>query len=77
MTDTLLLSLPESPAALRDATWADLAPHYQALATAEGTGDATWGRRWLATWSALDALVSEASAVAYWEYSRHTDDRER
>ncbi|HEY0994816.1 MAG TPA: M3 family oligoendopeptidase [Gemmatimonadaceae bacterium] len=81
MTDTLLLTLPDSPAALRDATWADLAPHYDALAAAvdPGAGDPGWGARWLATWSTLDALVSEAAAVSYWEYSRHTDDpvRER
>lgn len=71
-----LVSLPAGVEALRDAAWADLAPLYDALATApaDETDRPTWAEGWLATWSALDATVHEAAALAYWDYSRDTTD---
>jgi oligoendopeptidase F len=78
--DTPLIPLPSGVDALRDATWATLAPLYEALATVQpehGAPDTQWVERWLATWSALDAMVSEAAALSYWDYSRDTADAER
>jgi len=75
-----LLSLPDRSEALRDATWETLAPLYDALATmppADGAARARWTEAWIETWSRLDALVHEASAFAYWDYSRDTTDAER
>lgn len=76
---TGLIPLPASVEALRDATWADLAPLYEALATTptDDADRADWSERWLATWSALDAMVHEAAALAYWDYSRDTTDPAR
>ncbi|HYD54703.1 MAG TPA: M3 family oligoendopeptidase, partial [Gemmatimonadaceae bacterium] len=75
-SSTYLLPLPERSEALRDATWATLAPLYDALGSAHEEGTA-WADAWIATWSRLDALVHEAAAFAYWDYSRDTTDAER
>lgn len=79
-----LIDLPDAPEALRDAAWGDLAPLYDRLAELEeppfggganeGTLHHAWREAWLQTWSRLDALVHEAYALAYWDYSRDTAD---
>jgi oligoendopeptidase F len=78
-TDRLLLPLPDRSEALRDATWGTLAPLYDALLAAEpaaGDDPSAWTEAWTATWSTLDALVREAGAFAYWDYSRDTTNAE-
>lgn len=68
-------SLPDSPAALAEAHWADIVPHYEALALAPL--DAASVEAWLARWSALDALVYEAAARAMIAYTADTADAAR
>jgi oligoendopeptidase F len=66
------MNLPESPAAFADATWDDIAPYYEALATTpldRANADA-----WLATWSRLEELVSEAATLAMIAYTGDTAD---
>ena len=70
----VLPTVPASPAALADATWEDLAPHYEALAEAPITVDDV--PAWLAAWSALDTVVDEAASVAYMAYTANTADRD-
>lgn len=71
-----MIALPESPAAFADATWADIAPYYEALATAPLASppqDAEM-EQWLATWSRLDTLVGEAGTLAMIAYTANTAD---
>lgn len=71
-TQPVLVQLPESPAALRDATWADIAPFYDALATVPLTRDNV--EDWLSTWSRLEELVEEAGTTAMIAYTCDTTD---
>ena len=67
-----LPELPASPEAFADATWDDVAPYYEALATAPlTTADV---EAWLAAWSRLDALVGEAGTLAMIAYTGDTAD---
>jgi oligoendopeptidase F len=70
----VILALPDSSAALADATWDDVAAHYDALEAAPPTRDQA--RAWLADWSRLEELVSEAAAVAMTTYTGNTGDAE-
>ena len=63
--------LPSSPDALANATWADLAPYYEALATAPLTADTA--AEWLREWSRLEELIGEAAAVATIAYTCDTE----
>jgi oligoendopeptidase F len=68
-----LMSPP--PIDLTDATWEDLAPAYEALATepiAEGAE-----QRWLATWSTWQERVEEAATRAMIAYTCDTTDPEK
>jgi oligoendopeptidase F len=67
--------LPASPANIADATWADLAPLYEALVD-EPLTPATV-REWLAAWSALDSVVEEAYGIAMIGYTGDTRDTRR
>jgi len=67
--------LPESPDAFSDATWDDIRPHYEELVKRELDDDNV--EEWLADWSLLDSLLSEASALAYFAYTCDTSDPER
>jgi oligoendopeptidase F len=67
--------LPASPADIADATWADLAPLYEALAGEPLTPSTV--RAWLAAWSALDSVVEEAYGVAMIDYTADTRDPRR
>ncbi len=64
--------LPESPAALTDATWDDVAPLYAALAAAPLTVDTV--EAWLAEWSKVEALLGEAGTLAMIAYTGDTSD---
>lgn len=67
--------LPESPSEFAQATWAEVAPYYDALAGRPlevGNVEA-----WLRDWSRLEELITEAAAQAMIAYTVNTDDRER
>jgi len=66
------LVLPESPQALVDATWDDLAPYYEALASAPLT--AASADAWLQEWSRLTAVIDEAGTLAMIAYTCDTAD---
>ena len=69
------MNLPESPDAFREATWDDIAPYYEALATSQL--DRTNVEAWLADWSVFESLLSEAGALASFAYSCDTSDPAR
>ena len=64
--------LPESPAALAEATWDDVAPLYAALADAPLSVDTV--EDWLAHWSKVESLVGEAGTLAMIAYTGDTSD---
>lgn len=68
----LPLKLPDSPAAFADAAWDDVVPYYDALAAAPL--DATSLDEWLAAWSRLEALLTEAASLAMIAYTVDTAD---
>ncbi len=68
----MVLDLPDSPGAFADASWTDIAPYYDALAAAPLT-DAGLDA-WLADWSTLEELVSEAASLAMIAYTVDTAD---
>jgi oligoendopeptidase F len=70
-----VVALPESPDAFRDATWEDILPYYEALATSPL--DRTNVEAWLADWSLFESLLSEAGALASFAYSCDTSDPAR
>ena len=59
------LTPPDSAAAFADARWDDLAPYFDELA--ERPLDDSNVEEWLADWSRLDSLVSEAAALTNFE----------
>jgi len=65
-------TIPASPEQLASATWADLAPHYEALARQLVTPDTA--EAWLAEWSQLSAVVDEAGTLAMIAYTCDTAD---
>jgi oligoendopeptidase F len=67
--------LPASPDAVANATWADLAPLYEALADEPLTASTV--RPWLASWSALDSVVEEAYGLAMIAYTADTGSQQR
>lgn len=71
----MVVALPETPDAFRDATWEDIAPYYEALSTSPL--DRTNVEAWLADWSLFESLLSEASALASFAYSCDTSDPAR
>ena len=64
--------LPTSADAFRDASWADIEPYFRELA--ERPLDEENVEQWLADWSDLESLVSEAGSLAYFAYSCNTAD---
>ena len=64
--------LPTSADAFRDASWTDIEPYYQELASRSLDEDSV--ERWLADWSELESLVSEAGSLAYFAYTCNTAD---
>jgi oligoendopeptidase F len=65
------MTLPSSPESLANATWADLAPYYEALAAASLTAETA--PDWLRQWSRLEELIGEAAAVATIAYTCDTE----
>lgn len=70
----LVIALPETPAAFRDAVWSEVLPYYEQLAAWPLTATAEAMEPWLRTWSTLDALLSEAGALAMIAYTGDTTD---
>jgi oligoendopeptidase F len=66
------VKLPASPAALAEASWANVLPYYEQLAVAPL--DATTLERWLGEWSQLESLLSEAASLAMIAYTCDTGD---
>ena len=69
------MEFPSSPDALANATWADLAPHYETLASAPLSADNA--PDWLREWSRLEELIGEAAAIATIAYTCDTDNPEK
>jgi len=67
-----MIQLPASPDAFSNATWADIAPYYEALARHPLTREGT--EAWLAHWSRLEELVGEAGTLAMTAYTGDTAD---
>ena len=65
--------LPETSAGFADATWESLAPFYRALD--EELLNAATLPGWLARWSRLDELVTEAASLAMIAYTADTADK--
>jgi oligoendopeptidase F len=65
--------LPETSAGFADATWETLAPYYRALK--DEPLDAASLPAWLARWSRLDELVTEAASLAMIAYTADTADK--
>jgi oligoendopeptidase F len=66
----VIVSLPESPQAIADATWLDIEPLYEALATATIDDPAAWLREW----SRLEEIIEEAGTLAMIAYTCDTTD---
>jgi len=71
----VVLTLPETPDAFKDATWEDVLPYFEALATRPLDGSNV--EAWLADWSAFESLLSEAGALASFAYTCDTSDPAR
>jgi len=71
-TTELLIALPDRPADLADATWDTLRPLYEALANVSLDPDQV--DAWLASWSRLEELVTEAASLAMIAYTCDTAD---
>jgi hypothetical protein len=69
------LSLPQSPDGFAAATWSDVAPFYEALASHSLDRESV--ESWLAAWSRLEELLTEAAATAMIAYTLDTEDRVR
>ncbi len=71
----MVVGLPESPDAFKDASWEDVLPYYQELASRQL--DRSNVEAWLADWSRFESLLSEAGALASFAYSCDTSDPAR
>lgn len=67
---TVSLALPDSPAALTDATWPDIARWYDELAEMDVSPSDVGA--WVTTWSRLEELVEEAGTLAVIAYTCDT-----
>jgi len=67
--------LPDSPAAFKDASWDEVLPYYEDLG--ERPLDNGNVEEWLADWSLFESLLSEAAALANFDYSCDTSDPAR
>jgi oligoendopeptidase F len=71
----VVLTLSETPDAFKDATWEDILPYYEALASRQL--DRSNVEAWLEDWSAFESLLSEAGALASFAYTCDTSDPAR
>jgi oligoendopeptidase F len=67
--------LPPSPSAFAKASWEDVAPYFDDLAARPLESSTIEG--WLAEWSRLEELVTEAASRAMIAYTINTSDREK
>jgi len=67
--------LPESPDAFKDASWREVLPYYEELASRPL--DTSNVEAWLADWSRFESLLSEAAALANFAYTCDTSDPDR
>src|SRR5258708_26092437 len=66
------MALPERRGALKDAKWPDILPYYEELANRPlDRGNV---EEWLADWSRFESMLSEAAALANFDYSCNTAD---
>ncbi len=72
---TFSLALPSSSTGFADATWSDIEPFYTELA--EAPLEDTTIEPWLAAWSRLEELVTEAAALAMIAYTGDTTDEKK
>jgi oligoendopeptidase F len=72
---SLVDELPSSPDAFADATWEQVLPHYERLATVPLTRSTV--EDWLAAWSRLGELLGEAGMRAMIAYTADTSRAER
>jgi len=70
----MTLALPASPEALAKASWDDIRPYFDALAARELDADGL--ESWLADWSRLEAMLTEAASRAMIRYTVDTRDKE-
>lgn len=70
-----MIALPPSSETFAGASWDDIAPYYAALADAPLSSEGA--ERWLAAWSRLDELVTEAGTRALMAYTCDTADPEK
>jgi oligoendopeptidase F len=70
----IMIELPASPEAFRDAAWDDILPYYEQLATIALDATTPVVEAWLGTWSRLDTLVGEAGTLAMIAYTGNTAD---
>jgi oligoendopeptidase F len=71
----VVLALPESPDAFKNATWDDVLPYYEDLAARPLDRDNV--EPWLADWSRFESMLSEAGALASFAFSCDTTDPAR
>jgi oligoendopeptidase F len=71
----MVIEVPASPDAFKDAVWEDVLPYYEELAARPL--DAENVEQWLADWSLFESLLSEASALANFAYTCDTSDPAR
>jgi len=69
------LALPASPDAFAGASWPDISPYYEELATRPLLRDNVV--EWLANWSRLEELIDEAGTLAMIAYTGDTADPEK
>src|SRR6266851_1665246 len=68
----VVIALPESASALKDATWQDVEPYYQELQARPLDNGNVEG--WLQDWSDFESLLYEAGALANFYYVCNTAD---
>lgn len=67
-----MIELPATPAAFENAQWPDVALYYDRLAELPLDSGVESIEPWLAAWSRLDTLVSEAGTLAMISYTANT-----
>src|SRR5260370_22357838 len=67
--------LRESPDSFKDASWQEVLPYYEELASRPLDTSNVEG--WLADWSRFESLLSEAAALANFAYTCDTSDPDR
>ncbi len=71
-----MIELPASPDAFQHASWVDVQPLYEQLATVDVLPDDASVEAWMSTWSRLDNLISEAGTRAMIAYTADTSNVE-